>query len=393
MPYTPHYPGGWLDAPNTSTPIVATALNTIESGIKNLSVALVLPSGDTSGATDVANINNVIANGGKCQLVQTPLSAPYWINSPLLPTSQSALWGAQRCAASNWDNYSANVGNPVGTIIAAVPSFTGTAFISMPNSTGTQYYGVDLKDFYLDGNNFTGSTTHGMYVDGAWGACFMSGVTIWRLRGSGSCLYMTYDTNSGYIPDEWIIEDCKFSAAYGSGQAGVYLADLCDSIFSNCRSASHNGPGWQVALGQNTKFIGCKGENNSGAGFYFTGLNAGNPVDLIGCSTNANGLDGFLFDNTGGTGLGTYTLAGCRSSNDNSSSTSGRAGFRANACKSRIVASGCTVIGTTQVYGASEVNASYGMCFTGSYLSGSSAATHDDASNTHALVNQSPVPF
>src|ERR1700685_2482892 len=33
MAYTPYYPGGWLDQPSTTTPIIAAALNTIEAGI------------------------------------------------------------------------------------------------------------------------------------------------------------------------------------------------------------------------------------------------------------------------------------------------------------------------------------------------------------------------
>src|SRR5258708_7620968 len=33
MPYTPFYPGGWKDFPNTTTPIVAAALQNMETGI------------------------------------------------------------------------------------------------------------------------------------------------------------------------------------------------------------------------------------------------------------------------------------------------------------------------------------------------------------------------
>jgi hypothetical protein len=36
MPYSPTYPGGWQDFPDTSTPITATSLNTIESGISSV---------------------------------------------------------------------------------------------------------------------------------------------------------------------------------------------------------------------------------------------------------------------------------------------------------------------------------------------------------------------
>lgn len=33
MPYTPPYPGGWEDFPNTTTPITAAALDTMDAGI------------------------------------------------------------------------------------------------------------------------------------------------------------------------------------------------------------------------------------------------------------------------------------------------------------------------------------------------------------------------
>jgi hypothetical protein len=104
-----------------------------------------------------------------------------------------------------------------------------------------------------------------------------------------------------------------------------------------------------------------------------------------------NALDGMLFDNSAGGGLGTYQLANCVSTKDNQSAGAGIAGIRSNGCLSRIMSAGHFASGSA--YGASEVAASFGMCFTGSSLAGTTAATHDDGSNTHALVNQSPVPF
>lgn len=40
MPYSPPYAGGWKDYPNTTTPITAASLNTMDSGITEASNAL-----------------------------------------------------------------------------------------------------------------------------------------------------------------------------------------------------------------------------------------------------------------------------------------------------------------------------------------------------------------
>ena len=112
---------------------------------------VIAPSGDTSGATDVAAINAALAAGIAVQLLQAPLSAPYYINAPITPVSQSRLWGAQWWSASFNDYYGAGAGESGGTVIVATGSFSGAAMINMFNSTTTQYYGVDLAGFTLEG--------------------------------------------------------------------------------------------------------------------------------------------------------------------------------------------------------------------------------------------------
>jgi len=353
-------------------------------------VTAIAPSGDTTGAADLAAINAGLANGGAVQLTAAPLSAPYWINGPITPTSQSRLWGAQWWSAVNQDDYSAGIGASGGTVIEASSAFTGNAMISMVNTTGTQYYGVDLAGFCLESFQTGGKGNYGILIDGAWGAGFIRGVCVHR--PDSYCLAMQADGISGYIPDDWQVTACKFSASRTA--AGVYAPNAPDMWFDQCESSENATDGWYLAYCTNTRLTSCKGENNgSGAGFHLGGNGAGETLELQGCTTNLNGGDGFLFDNAGSGGLATYTLTGCRSSNDNQGGGAGIAGFRSSGCKARIIGTGCVAIGASQVYGASEVASSYGVAFTGSWLTGTSAATHDDGSNTHALSNLVPVPF
>lgn len=350
-------------------------------------IATVWPSGNAD--IDTANINAGLANGGTVLLASATLDNPYLVNKPITPTSGSRLWGAQWWSASNNDDYSAGIGASGGSVIFAV-NFSGAAIIDMTNPTGTQYYGVDLAGFTIEGFATGGSGAHGILVDGAWGAGFIRGVCVHR--PDQNCVTFRVNATSGKIPDEWKVSDCKFSGSRNG--YGVYAPNLPDSSFDTCNASENDLDNWYFGYCTNTRLDNCKGENSgTGAGFHFGGHNVGQTLEANGCTTNLNQGDGFLFDNAGSGFLGTYTLTGCRSSNDNQGLTAGLAGFRSSGCKSRVIGTGCVAVGSNQTYGASEVNGSYGMFFTGSWLTGSSAATHDDASNTHALVNQSPVPF
>jgi hypothetical protein len=248
---------------------------------------------------------------------------------------------------------------------------------------------VDLAAFTIEGYETSGTGVYGILVHGAWGAGFMNGICVHR--PDQDCVRFEVDSGTGNVPDDWRVAGCKFSASRNG--YGVYAPSLPDSWFTDCESSENTLDNWYLGFCTNTRLSGCKGENGSATGFHLAGLTAGETVELIGCTTNLNATDGFLFDNAAGGGLATYLLTGCRSSNDNVSAGAGLAGFRANGCLARIIGTGCVAIGANQVYGASAVAASYFMCFTGSWLTGTSAATHDGGTNTHVLANQSPVGF
>jgi hypothetical protein len=363
-------------------------------GLKSL-FRYVFPSGDSTGATDTAAINAGLASGGAVQLVQAPLSAPYYINAPITPVSQSRLWGAQWWSASENDNYSAGVGASGGTTIVMAAGFTGSAAIDMTNTTGTQYYGVDLAGFTIEGYELSSGTVYGILVDGAWGAGFIRGVCVHR--PPSDCLRFVTDATSGKIPDDWQVTNCKFSASRAGN--GVYLSELADSWFDACESSENDVDGWYVNYGVNSRWTACKGENNGGQGFHFGGIGAYQVQFLTACSTHLNAENGFLFDDSGGGGgtPGLYVLTGCVAQQDGQASTSaGYAGFAASGCKEQVIGTGCVTqedsTGNYPQYGASQVSSSAGMCFSSSWLKTAAGVTHDDASNTIALVSQG-VPY
>jgi hypothetical protein len=360
----------------------------------NADTIYLTPTDDITGNDDLAAINLALTNAQTVRL----LPGTYYINAPIIiPGSQHRLTGDWWYNAVDSDNYSAGTGNTGGALIVATSTFTGLAAILMENTTDTQYYGVDISGVTVECNEIASGTIYGILVDGAWGASFLRGVCIHR--SPADCIRFITDVTSGKIPDAWTVSECKFSASRNG--YGVYAAELADSWFTDCEASENALDGWLINYGVQSRWTGCKGENNSGNGWHFTGLGGYQVQFLTACSSHINDKNGFLFDNTGPAGGGTdstYMLTGCVAQQDGQgSTTAGYAGFQASGCNARVIGTGCIAqldsTSTYPQYGASEVDVSYGMCFTGSLLQGHTAATHDDGTNTHALVNQSPVTF
>jgi hypothetical protein len=380
---------------------VAGVLPTVQSELGKGNTIQLAPSGDSSGATDTTQINDALKGHPVVCLLPgkfigsstLPTVSPWYINAPIIVPSNTRLTGDWFWQAVGSDNYSAGTLNTGGVLIIAVPRFRGSAVIELVNN-GSQQEGAQVLDgFTIEGNELPpGSGIHGILVSGAVGAGFIQGVTVHR--PDGDCLRMVTDDAAGYIPDDWQVSFCKFSGSRSNN--GVYLSELADSWFVACESSENMRDNWYCSRGTNTRFYGCKGENSAtGNGWHFGGLGAGQVIELTGCTSQLNYRDGFLFDDSGSAGLGTYTLTGCRSAQDERAQGSRHAGFSSAGCRSRIIGTGCVTSPDSigPAFGAQETAGSYGMCFTGSYLAGTAARTHDDGSNDHMLVHQSPVPF
>jgi hypothetical protein len=355
------------------------------------SIPMYLPSGDTGGNKDAEFINASWAAGKPVFLLPAYLAAnygPYWINQPLNLVSQAFMTGFMSWAAAPNDAYGAGTGQPGGALINMTEDFSGDYAIKGFNSSSTdQFYGVDLSCFTINGAAATEGG--GILLDGAWGAGFLHGVAV--LNPTGDCLHFAADDTSGKVPDDWQVYGNKFSAS--SSGAGIYTDDTPDSWFDRNECSQNAAHNWDINFSVNTRITNSKGEGSvNGAGIHFGGNGTGDVVTVTGFTTQFNAQDGFIWDNSaGGSSQSVYQLANCVSTHDNQAGGTTYASYRSNGSLARVMGVGCFAAGAA--YGAYQGAESYFMCFTGSYLSGVTAATHDDGTNTHALVNQEPFAF
>lgn len=354
------------------------------------------PSFDDSGETDKNNINTALAAGLPVFLMPwNPVTQTgnYVINGAITPVSGSFITGFQAWNASEQDYYGAGNGGPGSAYLYMTYDFADAYAIDMYNATGSQYYGVDISGLSIYGEGLPSHLVNqsgGIRIHGAWGAGFVRHIAILGTNGDG--VHCEVDDGTGAEPDEWRFEYVKVTGSYGG--YGWWADNIPDSRLVHCQGSNNALDGFRIGWSTNTALDHCKAEQNNNAGFHMTGTaGTGDIVWMTTCTTHLNQYDGFLFDAStpGEGGQGTYQLANCGAVNDAQAGGTVYAGYRSNGNKDRIMAAGCS--SQQAYYGASETSSSYGMCFTGSWLSGTSAATHDDASNTHVLVNQEPVPF
>jgi hypothetical protein len=361
------------------------------------SIPVVSPSGDTTGATDKANITAALANGGYCQL----LAATYYVNGPIvMPGSvsvASALHGLQVGWGDDLDYYSVGEGVPTGTIIQTTTTFAGEAVILMNNTSSTSYMTPSLRDFVIQCEPMpaqSGSNGgHGIEMTGAWSAGFIQNVFVYKPQGS--CFLFQDATTGTGNPDNNIIRACKAAGAKGAsgGETGGYgfcIAHMPDAVFSDCEASECDLDAWFTVGITNCMFSNCKGENSTN-GWHHTGwYGAGEYAVFTGCTSNENYNNGWLFDNTNGTGLGTYVLSGCKATNENQANTT-FGGFVASSCQSRILLTGCYADQNLH-FGASQTG-SYLMQVVGGYFAGGSAATFNGTGNTHPLTTSALAAF
>ena len=152
MTYTPYYPGGWLNEPSTSTPIVAAALNNMENGISGAqnsvqtftsSGTLTLAVAETTvflnGPTVTLTLPDATASSAK--VVTIKLIYPFAVGT-ISPVDGQTIdgyvsyaltaqyqWVTLASDGSNWLVTSAKPGGPVAVTTATLPAgTTGRAY-------------------------------------------------------------------------------------------------------------------------------------------------------------------------------------------------------------------------------------------------------------------------
>lgn len=345
------------------------------------------PSGNSS--QDVLNINSCFALGIKTIYL---LCGTFLFNAQINVPVGTGILGAMPVQADGSQSYgNGPIGANLGTIIISNPG-AGNAAFNISNTTTTPQGGQVLANFVLEGNGTPlGSGSKGIVLHGLVGAGVLDNVVVHRFDGPN--LKIENDAGTGFVPDQWRINRCIFSASRSS--FGVQIQDLPDSTITDCLSHGNALADWDIANSTNTKMIGCRGEDGAGIGMNLHGFGtAGQTFELINYGSELNAQDGILFDDGpthAGSALGTYILTGCRSNGDNVGGAAAGSAYRSVGCKSRIMMTGC--YGSGAKFGANETAISYGMALTGCYMAGTTAATNDDGTNTHALSNLVPVPF
>lgn len=259
------------------------------------------PSGDNTGATDVANLNTVFALGNSTVNLVPGI---YYINAPItLPT------GAVLQGASGFGNPSANFGKgPLAlgsTVIKATAGFAGAGMITMA-SAGSQTGGQRISGLALDGSAGPGGIT-GIQAIGAVAQVKLRDIAVYGGAGHLLTYGLLLNSNADGNPDAWDVDGCAFQLCATAG-VGI-LAGVADSFWRNVSCTASAGDAWKIINGKSSRFLFCKGETSTGFGFNIQGV-AGFTgfAHFIGCSGEGNTAGDF---SVSGTGTGTFYLDFC----------------------------------------------------------------------------------
>lgn len=325
----------------------------------------IVPSGDTSGATDTAAIN-AIAQAGKIAL----LTAGTYYVTHLLPDSLGGI-----------------VGVGPATVLQAVSGTTGYAIaLKTPAST----YQVTLQNFAIKPNtgslggiqiDNTGFTSGGGENDPLH---VLDGIYV---QSAGGDAYH-FDNNARSMR----VTRCM---AYSSGAAGFYVGTGCtDTTFVSCTSGASTGHGWDVR-GVDNYFASCKGFYAGWNGSVFdTSHNAwdiqGSWNSFVGCMAQNGALHGFNLYNS----CQHNALVGCVADANNSGGTTG-VGINTNGITS------CTIVGCTgnnhggsgQIYGLQVAGTQTGTVFVMNSVNGSTAQFNYVSGSGYTLMSQAVMDF
>lgn len=350
------------------------------SGGGGLGSGFLQPSGDITGATDFANITAALAVAaaipGGAVLLAPGL---FHVNQKITVPAYSGLQGnGIRPMGTQFDWAGFTI---AGTILQATSTFTGTALLEFSNTTANETGGQTLRNLAVDMHLAPGG--YGVHSTGSIAAVTIEDILIYH--GPSTGLLIELGLGGGQGPDTWFVSGLKVSHCV----VGISTV-AADTWWLNCESSENTSSGWVVSGTGNARYIGCKSENNGGYGWFVT-TGATSPVHWDACTTQFNTLSGFKFTGPdGAANPSVHTLTNCRSAFD-----AGKSGLEVDACLAWINAIGFTTLtisNTTPLYGASIADSSNLLSLTSCFLQGNTAATLDDGSNTHALINNLPLP-
>jgi hypothetical protein len=234
------------------------------------------PSGDTSGATDVANINAYFSSGADVALYL--ISGVYYINEPIIMNyDQQSLRGVQY-------GYT--------TSIVSTATSPQTAMIIAGNTQVIEQ--CDIRDLALYGAYSASNTNSGHGIAAAIEAGTIQNVAVQDV--SGDAFHFENNINTNYL-DSMVMINC-----YGvtPGGCGLYIDKyLTSSEFFACHFAggvtSLGGTYGMHVLGGGMKFIACHPFGFTNYGLY---LDNAREIQVIGGEYESNGVRNIVIINS-----------------------------------------------------------------------------------------------
>jgi hypothetical protein len=316
---------------------------------------LVVPSGDTTGATDWANIGGALAAASGPMAV-TLIPGTYYINQAIALPTGCALAGSGKGT----------------TVIQAA-----TSGLTMVELASTATTGVTIRDLTLSGASLA---AHAISLND-------STVTADAQHLIANVFAETCTSDNvviGSLVRETRLENVI--SYYSGGNGFTIQASATDNKFVACTAGANIGNGFNIA-GNNSLFTACKafysGYNGSSwtavDGWFISGAGGTlQAVSLVGCESQANGRHGFVVYGSTGT-TRNVTLAGCvADSNGGAGSANAPVGFQVSAA-TYVALSGCQANNNTgqpgtQLYAVQLSAPVTGTTITGCVLNGATTA-------------------
>jgi hypothetical protein len=371
----------------------------------------VLPTGDTTGVQDAANINGALSgnlNGQNVVLaagqfyVNTTLMIPpggvlkgQFANEVDVPTDHA--WGSVISAVTStslpWKNAVVHYGTQDQATISAVVACVGqqAGGYSAPGDE-CKVYGIAI-----DCSGITGvSGVDGLQVFGDMSRPHLERVLIANAPNYGvSYINFIHHIDAThtitYGPDAAHLYRVQVWAA---GSHGFYHPKISDCTYFDCLAEHCGGSGFYIQNGSNGVWNVCRSENNGDNGYYYTcsSTSTGSGVaHFIGCSSDRNSTHGIYITNTTPSNALPVVLSGCTFRRDGSDGDTNNAGITIYGYPGPVQISGCTVWPGVGDDGDGNYSPNYGMrlannnnaptaqvVVAGSYIQGHGAFLSDD---------------
>lgn len=267
------------------------------NGITEWNVAVIPPSGDATGATDLARINSQLTSGRAVRL----LPGTYYINGPIVIPAGGSLSGPP----SGYDLARTDVMPVVIKLVAGSNS-------NMVSVKGNNYYVGDLE---LDGQKAlqTGGSGACILINGAsYGHVnrvsthdsFFRGIELTNLQGAkiSKCVISNNNDTGLYVDTSATDNLFESNVIADNTNYGIFLLSYLNHIQNN--DIYQNGKGIYVNGGLGSMITNNGVDRNQQEGIYVAGT-AGN-VAIIGNSLHSNSqqanntYSSIFIDNGGG---------------------------------------------------------------------------------------------